>query len=451
MAWLSRRNGSARSLAVAGMLLLAACTGPIERELGVLNEDSASLMRVAANARDAGDPRAAIPIYQRAAKLSPESPAPLIALGQTLNELAAYDEASDAWTDALFLEPNNVTALTGFGVTLTGLNQPHLARAKYENALGVLADPKGVIAAGFDERVLRNGLGVVYDMIGEAGLAQASYRAGLAVDPNDLNLSNNLGLSLALSGQYGEAITLLQRAAEHPRAGAKHRLNLALAFGLAGQTEDAARIARLDLEEQLVLQNLSYYHVIRGLSGHAERVAAVGSLRHQLPVPEVVPRRGPREVGLAVPEPRPNSAPEELAEVKPPPTGAASAVEEVLPARGDVPEPVVVETLPEVGAVAPAAGPVDDKVDTVPEAPVWRVQLGSVPQLAVAEAEWVRLQSKHQDKLAGQELHLQRVALEKGTFFRIRTGAFETQLDARALCEAFRAREQSCLVVPPGR
>ena len=434
-----------RPLAVAGLLVLVACTGPLERELGVLNEDSESLMRVAANARNAGDPRAAIPIYQRAAKLSPESPAPLIALGQTLNELAAYDEAADAWTDALFLAPSNVTALTGYGVTLTGLNQPHLARAKYENALAVLADPEGVVAANFDVRVLRNGLGVVYDMIGEAGLAQASYRAGLAVDPNDLNLSNNLGLSLALSGQYSEAIAVLQRAADHPRAGAKHRLNLALAFGLAGQTEDAARIARLDLEEQLVLQNLSYYHVIRGLADHAERVAAVGSLRHQLALPEVVPRRnGPREVGLAVPAP-PAPPSQDIAEAVPPPSGAA------LPVQGAPPgAPVVVAVVtPEPEDVAPAAGPAAEVAATAPAEAVWRVQLGSVPQLAAAEAEWARLQDKHRDQLAGREVHLQRVALDKGTYFRIQTGAFATQLDARALCETFRTREQSCLVVPP--
>ena len=419
---------------IVGLLVVAACAGPVERERGVLNADSESLMRVATNARDAGDPRAAIPLYQKAARLAPASPAPLIALGQTLNELAAYEEAADAWTDALFLAPNNATALTGYGVTLTGLNQPQLARARYESALAVLADPELPVASDFDERTLRNGLGVVYDMIGEPGLAQASYRAGLSLAPNDLGLANNLGLSLALSGQYDEAITVLERAAEHPRAGAKHRLNLALAFGLAGRTDDAARVARLDLDEQLVVQNLSYYHVIRGLADHAERVAAVGSLRHQLALPEVVPRRsGPREVGLAVPEPPAPPEKEIAAAVAPPPEAALPVEGALTTLPPPAPEPAPV--------VAPAAGPTA----------VWRVQLGAVRALPVAEAEWARLQAKHQDQLADREVRLQRVALKNGTFFRIQTGSFETQLDARALCETFHARQQTCLVVPPGR
>ncbi len=460
--WLdSTRRQSWRVLAAGGLLVLAACAGPIEREQGVLNEDSASLMRVAANARDAGDPAAAVPLYTRAARLSPLSVDPWIALGRTFNELAAYDEAADAWTEALFLEPKNVAALTGYGVSLTGLNQPHLALAKYEAAAEVLIDPEGVVPETFDERAMRNGLGVVYDMLGDAGRAQQSYRAGLRLDPRDLNLSNNLGLSLALSGEYEAAIDILSDVVEHPRAGAKHRLNLALAYGLAGRSEEAAQVARIDLDEQLVRQNLSYYHVIRGLKDHAERVAAVGSLRHQLKTPEVAQRRvGPREVGRVERPPDDTSAAATLAVVatpKVPPiqappsngqkTGAALAVVELSTLPPMAPEAA---TAVEAAAVVPAAGAAPEAGTAVSvDNTLWRIQLGAVRQLATAEAEWARLQEKHRSALGDRELHLQTVALDTGTFIRIQTGPFADQLAARAMCDGFRQQQQTCLVVPP--
>lgn len=266
------RTTAGRFFAVAGLLVVAACSGPVERETGVLNEDSVSLMNVAENARDAGDPAAAIPLYHRAAQLSPDSPAPWLALGDTLNRMTAYAEAADAWRQALHIDPKNIDALVGHGTTLTGLNQPHLALQRFQAALDIA--PRGR-AAG-----LHNAIGVTYDMMGDPDLAQASYRTGLRGNADDLTLISNLGLSLALQGKYREAIAALRRAADLPGASAKHRQNLALAYGLAGFTDQAAQIARIDLDEQLVLQNLSYYAVLRDIVGHAAKVEAVGSLRN---------------------------------------------------------------------------------------------------------------------------------------------------------------------------
>ena len=63
-----------------------------------------------------------------------------------------------------------------------------------------------------------NGLGVAYDMLGEPVNAQSAYRAGLGMDPADIGLTSNFGLSFALSGRYSEAIAMLERAATMPGA-----------------------------------------------------------------------------------------------------------------------------------------------------------------------------------------------------------------------------------------
>ncbi len=273
---MNRKPSAGRIFAVAGLLVLAACGGPVEREQGVLSEDSASLLRVAENARAAGDPGAAIPLYRRAAQLSPDSPEPWTALAQTLNQMAAYADADDAWRQALIRDPGNVAALVGHGATLTGLGQPHLALAKFNTALE--------LAPRADAPGLHNAIGVAHDMLGNAPAAQASYRTGLDLAGDDLALLSNLGLSLALSGQYRAAIATLERATALPGATARHRQNLALAYGLAGHTDDAARLARVDLDEQLVLQNLSYYAILRDLRDHAAKVQAVGALRRGAPI-----------------------------------------------------------------------------------------------------------------------------------------------------------------------
>ena len=108
------------------------------------------------------------------------------------------------------------------------------------------------------------GLGVAYDMIGDAREAQVHYRMGLQLAPNNVTLLNNLGLSLALSGDLPGSIDLLLRVVASAAATARHRQNLALAYGLSGQIEQAAAVARQDLDEEAVANNLAYYAILRG-------------------------------------------------------------------------------------------------------------------------------------------------------------------------------------------
>jgi Flp pilus assembly protein TadD len=71
---------------------------------------------------------------------------------------------------------------------------------------------------------------------------------------------------MALSGNFNGAIAVLRPAAAGPNATPRTRQNLALALGLAGRTEEAEEIARMDLDEQSVRSNLAYYAVLRGMS-----------------------------------------------------------------------------------------------------------------------------------------------------------------------------------------
>jgi hypothetical protein len=89
-------------------------------------------------------------------------------------------------------------------------------------------------------------------------------------------LRNNLGLSLALAGKHAEAIELLRAVVDEPGAKARNRQNLALAYGLAGDLTAAERISRLDLDEESVQNNLSYFAALAAVEDRRKRASVLG-------------------------------------------------------------------------------------------------------------------------------------------------------------------------------
>ncbi len=80
-----------------------------------------------------------------------------------------------------------------------------------------------------------------------------------------------------MSGRHDEAIRILRKSASSPRAKARNRLNLALAYGMAGETEAAAETARIDLDETSVQQNLRFYATLRALGDSRQTIRAIGA------------------------------------------------------------------------------------------------------------------------------------------------------------------------------
>jgi Flp pilus assembly protein TadD len=112
-------------------------------------------------------------------------------------------------------------------------------------------------------------LGVVEDVEGRHPQAQDYYRRGLQRAPGDAALTVDFALSLALAGNYRDAIAALQPVATAPSGTAQERQTLALIYGLQGSVGEAARLGRVDLDEAAVEHNLAYYQTLRGLSPEA--------------------------------------------------------------------------------------------------------------------------------------------------------------------------------------
>jgi Flp pilus assembly protein TadD len=259
--------------AVAGCVLLgvAGCAPnsartPLEPGATAGEDRYDTMLRLGKAASAAGDPAAAVSMYQRAIAQSRGRSEAYVLLGDALVQMEGYDDAARAFQDALDRDAGSIAAHRGYARAMLGLNRPEAAVLHYQAALSQAPD----------DLQSHNGLGVALDFTGQHEAAQQAYRAGLKAAPDSMLLRNNLGLSLALSGEHAEAIEVLSKLADEPGSRARNRQNLALAYALAGDLVAAERISRLDLDEEAVQNNLGYFAALAAVEDDRARASGLG-------------------------------------------------------------------------------------------------------------------------------------------------------------------------------
>ena len=77
------------------------------------------------------------------------------------------------------------------------------------------------------------------------------------------------------------------------------------------------------------------------------------------------------------------------------------------------------------------------------------IQLGSLTSYNLAESEWSRLVNNNKDLLSDQKPIIQKVDLgeDQGIYFRLRTGPFSSNEQAKKACSALKERKVDCLVI----
>jgi Flp pilus assembly protein TadD len=230
-------------------------------------QSAETMLKVADETRAGGDLGNAVGLYRRAHELAPRDPVPLARAGDTLAQMQSYTEAADAYQAALSIDSNDPELHRGFANVLLALGKPQLALAHLEIAASKNTG---------DARIY-NALGVAHDLAGRHDLAQEDYRKGIALAPDQLSLRNNLGLSQALSGDFAGGIATLSDLVSRPGATARNRQNLALVYGLAGDNTHADLVARSDLDEAAVRNNLAYFTLLRSLDDVGRTAAILGA------------------------------------------------------------------------------------------------------------------------------------------------------------------------------
>jgi Flp pilus assembly protein TadD len=234
------------------MVIVAACTGLDPSPKG---DNYETTVKQADEARQSGNLDTAIPLYGRALQANPQGVEAKLGLGQAYLTMGASDEAAAQFRDVLAKRESNLVARRGLASALIGMGQPTLAEQQI--ALILQSDST-------DYRAL-NVLGVALDMQGRHAEAQANYRRAIELAPDYLPTRSNFGLSLAITGPPQEAIAQLAPIAMARGSDARIRQNLAFAYAMVGDYENALQISRRDLDERSAQRQLYYYLQLKAL------------------------------------------------------------------------------------------------------------------------------------------------------------------------------------------
>jgi Flp pilus assembly protein TadD len=211
-----------------------------------------------------------VSVYRKAAAADTSAVPPLVAAGNALLATGEFNEAILSYNSALARGPHDREALRGLARAYLMSDKPALAGEPL--AIAFQDSP--------DDAKLLQLIGVADDFVDRHEEAQTRYRRGLELTPGDPALSLDLALSLALSGNYPEAVAVLRPIATAATSSPRERQTLALIYGLQGNRGEAEHMARIDLDPVSVQRNLTYYESLRQLSPEA-RHRAIQSLGAQ--------------------------------------------------------------------------------------------------------------------------------------------------------------------------
>ncbi|WP_404611414.1 tetratricopeptide repeat protein [Caballeronia udeis] len=226
-----------------------------------------SELRIADTALDSGNVELATTLFEKVVDGDPRSVPGLTGLGNTLYAVGDFTRAAVYYERARQVEPNAIAAMVG--IARVAIHQ-----RRFDDAISTY---RQVLALTPDAPLASAGLGAALDLTGDHVAAQAELRQALKANPGDPGLSLNLGLSLTLGGDPREGANVLLDLTRYPGAPPQARQDLALAYGMLGNTEAAAEILGADLPKASVQDNLRFYEIQR------ERIVKPGTEMHSFP------------------------------------------------------------------------------------------------------------------------------------------------------------------------
>lgn len=450
--------------ALGALLVTASCTGlsaqnPSTRAVlpDKLDGGVGQLMSYCGKFRSKGDLVTAAALCERAHRLDPDNPAPLMRLAEILAEMGQPRQAVAAYQRIIKSAPDHAEAQFALGKAYITLEQYDLALGHLQVALQNKSE---------DARIY-NALGIANGLLGAHGSAQEAFQSGLQAEPGDVSLRSNLGLSLVLVGRYQEGITILEEVAADPAATETSLENLQLAQGLYSTAQAEVALAALDkpgdAPEDVSDLDAEQITLDRGepmdLSAQIEAPMAEDPLVVTPLAVRLDASRQTAEISL-IDDSDPPDAELALDQATLPTTQTAKAwppeaVEDFNPTAliGDY---LSVDVRPDAPA-AQISTPNTQIANLSPTAPIhdtpgadanYTVQLASYKSEENARKGWELLRGKATDLLQEFDPVIRRADLgpDKGVFYRLRTPRI-TKDAADQLCNALKERGIDCLKV----
>ena len=290
------------------------------------------------------------------------------------------------------------------------------------------------------------------------------------------------GLALALAGDAQSAIAVLEPAARAVGADARVRQNLALAYAFAGDWQQARIVAAQDVPGDQLDGRIQQWMALAKPARASDQVAAFIGIQpvagdpgqpirlalnkddatrqaaaQPVEVPQVQAAQPTSTATVELPpalEPVAVAAVEPMPEPMPEPVAAPEAAPVVLAAY----EPAPVETASPIRQAHPALSPETVRL-AEPVAKLRRaaaskpragksravVQLGAFSSRDRIELAWSRATSKY-SVLRGYTPVSARFDSGKGTVYRLSVKGFDSDRDARLLCESLKRSGRACFV-----
>lgn len=210
-----------------------------------------SIHQAAVDARQKHDYASAAKHYRNLYEKQPDDLGVLLELAKSLRYTGSANEA------AKILEAK-IDAFAGFAPFLIELGKAKLAAGAASDAVGYLKIATEKDAGNWEAH---SAMGIAYDMLQLFDKALESYKIADRLSPNNPVILNNMAISSAQTGDVKTAIAVLKQAANAGRRNLQIRQNLALFYGIAGNFDEAEAIARMDLGEEDVRNNLAFYYL----------------------------------------------------------------------------------------------------------------------------------------------------------------------------------------------
>lgn len=199
--------------------------------------------------------------FVTALKRNPLAAWAYVGLGDADYRSGDYPSALANFQKASTLDPQNLSAILGQAQALRQQGKAHAAGEQLSQALKMAPN---------DVRVLTE-LAITYDIQGQENLAAPLYREVAAKVPDQAASYNNIGVSELSQGRYAVAIVNFSKAFMLDEKNERITNNLAMAFALYGQEDQAIKLFSRTVGESAAWNNLGYLYMTRERFDDAER------------------------------------------------------------------------------------------------------------------------------------------------------------------------------------
>ncbi len=212
-----------------------------------------TLLSSARESEAAGNYKRAAGFYQQVLDKSPEDAGTKLALATALRRSGQCNNALPHFEQLIGKDGGNAEALEGKGLCLMAIGESKEAADTFTKALAI--DPRRWRSL--------NAVGIMFAGKGRTEEAIAYFERAQEVDASQMAVMNNLALAYMLDKRYAQAIETFQRAQKRLPAKSPELvridLNLALAYALNGDMENAQRTAAPHLTEAELYNNMGFY------------------------------------------------------------------------------------------------------------------------------------------------------------------------------------------------